>query len=857
MTLEGYLVITIAVLVLIKSINMFSKEGLGLLIDKKNELGLILVNTLVVALNSDLIIGLAIANSLFWVVFYNLMKSIKFQRIALFNVGVFWMYLYASHLTFQDLAKTEAWYLTLFVVFVAFLMVLIYDVIGRFSHIFAASLACLLGLGFVVPPAIFIMYSQAFGMKINEAQLNAIYQSNIREAYEFMLMYATKMQLIMIPLLFILLVGLFFYRAKEFRGNLNSRWAARIAVFLFVVANLSLLEGMALPSLIMNTRKVYAQELEKFREELNKRKIGEVEFDASKEKGKELYVVVIGESLNKNHMSLYGYHRNTTPHLDSLHNLGELVKCENAISNHTHTVPVLTQALTTANQLNGEAYFGSLSILDILEKADFDTYWLSNQVSYGEWDNPISVLADRADYRVNINSNIGTVTNTDFYDEKLVQKLDEIVESELKKNTVVFIHVMGSHGAYENRYPEEYNRYKGPLDAHAFGSNKYWAKNVNAYDNSVLYSDKLLADVFESVKKHDNLSACLFFSDHSEDVLANKGHNASSFTFSMTQIPLVAWFSDAYKEKYHQKYLNLLSNKKDLFTNDFIYDLLVDFFGINTTHIQSNKSLMSYTYALSLSECYSLHGKKNYIDPANTHFHQKKNLSIIDSLGLMSKIYPHRVNTSGKLKEVIYSGYKSAEVDVLFMQNDSSSYFEIGHHMGAMSGMSLETFLIQSKGKLSKLWLDVKNLSQDNYLEFEKRLLYLDKLYSIKSKFIVETSSETALLSGLSDLGFHMSYYIPTSLSAANDSELLNAAHKIAKQVQLQNLSAVSFDSVLYPFVKKYLEPIISDGVVYHTWDISLQLKQPNFWEKITEREVLKDQRIKSILVKYHSPFEL
>lgn len=857
MTLEGYLVIAIAVLVLIKSMNMFSKEGFGLLMDRKMELGLLFVNTILVVLNSDLILGLAIANSLFWVVFYNLMKSIKFQRIALFNVGIFWVYLYATQLTFQNLPKTEVWYLTLLVMFVTLLMVLIYDVIGRFSHLLAASLVFVLGLGFVIPPAIFIMYSQAFGMKMNVAQLNAIYQSNIREAYEFMFMYASKMQLFIIPLLFFALIGLFFYRAKEFRGNLNSRWTARIAVFLFVLVNLSLLESLALPSMIMNTQKIYAQELEKFREELKKRKIGDVEFDAFKEKGKELYVVVIGESLNKNHMSLYGYHRNTTPKLDSLYNLGELVKCENAISNHTHTIPVLTQALTTANQLNGEAYFGSLSILDILEKADFDTYWLSNQVSYGEWDNPISVLADRADYRVNINSNIGTVTNTDFYDEKLVQKLDEIVDSELTKNTVVFIHVMGNHGAYENRYPEAYNLFSGSLATNAFGANKYWAKNVNAYDNSVVYSDKLLVDVFESVKKHDNISACLFFSDHSEDVLANKGHNASSFTFSMTQIPLLAWFSDAYKENYQKKYLNLLENNEELMTNDFMYDLLVDFFGISTSHMQSNKSLMSDMYDLDASECYSLHRKKSYTDPSNTFYHQKKNLSIIDSLGLMDKVYPHRVNTSGKLLDVIYSGCTSAEVDVLFMQNDTSSYFEIGHDMGALSGMSLETFLDLSKGKLTKLWLDIKNLNHNNYLELEQRLLHLDKLYNMKSKFIVETSSTTPLLSGLSDLGFHTSYYIPTSLMSATESQLLLEARKIAKQVELQNLSAVSFDSGLYPFVKKHIEPLISEDIVYHTWDISLKLKTPNFWENISGRGVLKDDRVKSILVKYHSPFEL
>ena len=53
--------------------------------------------------------------------------------------------------------------------------------------------------------------------------------------------------------------------------------------------------------------------VDKFRAELEKRKLEGLSFSATKEAGKELYVVVIGESLNENHMSLYGYHRNTTP----------------------------------------------------------------------------------------------------------------------------------------------------------------------------------------------------------------------------------------------------------------------------------------------------------------------------------------------------------------------------------------------------------------------------------------------------------------------------------------------------------------------------------------------------------------
>ena len=190
-----------------------------------------------------------------------------------------------------------------------------------------------------------------------------------------------------------------------------------------------------------------------------------------------------------------------SPLLDSINKHGGLVKYDNAFSNHTHTIPVLTQALTTANQLNGEEYFTSISILDVMEMADFDTYWISNQVRYGEWDNPITVLADRADTRININTNIGKVTQTDFLDERLVEELSKIVDAGIDQNTIVFLHMMGNHGAYKNRYPRNFNSYSGKLPKGLFGENNYWAKNVNEYDNSVVYQDRLVSDVINIVNE--------------------------------------------------------------------------------------------------------------------------------------------------------------------------------------------------------------------------------------------------------------------------------------------------------------------------------------------------------------------
>ena len=87
-----------------------------------------------------------------------------------------------------------------------------------------------------------------------------------------------------------------------------------------------------------------------------------------------VYVLVIGESQNKGHMSAYGYHRPTTPWLQSIKNQHGFLLFDNAYSCHSHTVPVLTYALTAKNQYNTLPLEQAASIIEIAQAAAFILY---------------------------------------------------------------------------------------------------------------------------------------------------------------------------------------------------------------------------------------------------------------------------------------------------------------------------------------------------------------------------------------------------------------------------------------------------------------------------------------------------
>ena len=83
---------------------------------------------------------------------------------------------------------------------------------------------------------------------MNEAQLNAIYQSNLSEAYEFTFMYASNCQLAIIPIVLVALVTIFFFLSHSKTSNLKWTTYSKVVIFLFAIAHINLLEGLALPA---------------------------------------------------------------------------------------------------------------------------------------------------------------------------------------------------------------------------------------------------------------------------------------------------------------------------------------------------------------------------------------------------------------------------------------------------------------------------------------------------------------------------------------------------------------------------------------------------------------------------------
>ena len=308
-----------------------------------------------------------------------------------------------------------------------------------------------------------------------------------------------------------------------------------------------------------------------------------------------VYVLVIGESQNKMHMSAYGYDRETTPWLDAMKDDGHTVFFRDARSCHTHTVPVLSYALTAKNQYDSRELTKAVTLIETAKAAGYETIWLSNQVRYGAWDTPTSAIASEADKQEWLNTHVGETTETTAYDGALVDRLANIKP---ERKTLIVIHLMGNHGSYRDRYPQDAAVFDGDAP-------------VDLYDNSIRYNDSVVQHIYETAKAMPDFQGLVYCADHADDVDRNLGHDASHFTQDMTKIPFYMIFSDAYVRENPDTVQELKAHEGNRVTNDLLFNEMLAVMGIVIPQeYEKQNDLTSPAYDSDKSRFRTLHGQK-------------------------------------------------------------------------------------------------------------------------------------------------------------------------------------------------------------------------------------------------------
>ena len=224
-------------------------------------------------------------------------------------------------------------------------------------------------------------------------------------------------------------------------------------------------------------------------------------------------VLIIGESLNPNKMSLFGYNVNTTPKLDLLYQENIIEKTK-AYSYGVCTFTSLAGIFNITDSIGQEELIFSQnnSLFKLAKNNDFSTYYISAQSTEGV-SHIYNILAPRYIDKYKTASQINTELNNRqaCYDISL---LDEIKKIDFKKSkNFIVLQMIGSHENYKERTPEHML---------VFDEKDYKNKKDYYYDNSVHYTDMVLTKIIKYLQMLDAPVYFIFMSDHSE-MVNNKG----------------------------------------------------------------------------------------------------------------------------------------------------------------------------------------------------------------------------------------------------------------------------------------------------------------------------------------------
>lgn len=304
-------------------------------------------------------------------------------------------------------------------------------------------------------------------------------------------------------------------------------------------------------------------------------------------------VVVIGESARYDRWSLNGYQRETNPYLSQETNLVNFSDMITAVAATRLSVPIITTRKPAAQSL--KAGFSEKSFLSAYKEAGFKTFWLSNQMSFGQFDTPTSVIAKEADVTQFLN--LGGFTNKSSYDQILLTPLQNALDDSAP-NKLIVLHTLGNHWNYSHRYPQAYDQWKPSL----FGvANPVYTdlKNKeainNSYDNSMLYTDWILARMIQQLKVLPHMSALWYVSDHGQTLydgscnLAFHGHN-TQFEF---HIPAFFWYSDQYAKQHPDKIQTLNTHKNAKLSTENVFHSVLDMVDIRYPDEKLDRSVFS------------------------------------------------------------------------------------------------------------------------------------------------------------------------------------------------------------------------------------------------------------------------
>ncbi|WP_180048065.1 MULTISPECIES: phosphoethanolamine transferase [unclassified Acinetobacter] len=310
-------------------------------------------------------------------------------------------------------------------------------------------------------------------------------------------------------------------------------------------------------------------------------------------KSPKLMVLVVGETARAESFSLNGYAKNTNPELSKLNiiNFSQVSSCGTATA---VSLPCMFSGMIRkdydeklANHREG--------LLDIAQRAGYKVTWIDNNSG-------CKGTCDRVEqYQIpQALKQKWCDAGGECFDEILVDSLKDYL-AHLDKNNpkpqLIVLHQMGSHGpAYYKRSKAPYQPFQPTCNTNAIqGCSTEELKN--SYDNSIVYTDHVLAQIIETLKQQTQYQTGFWYlSDHGESTgehgLYLHGAPYSMAPTQQTHIPMLMWFSEAWQLNNTEQLTCLSTQSDQILSHDNLFPSLLSLLDIKTQVIESKNDML-------------------------------------------------------------------------------------------------------------------------------------------------------------------------------------------------------------------------------------------------------------------------
>lgn len=305
---------------------------------------------------------------------------------------------------------------------------------------------------------------------------------------------------------------------------------------------------------------------------------------------REIYVMVIGEASRAANWQLYGYERQTNPRLSAE---SDVVVYRNVLTQNNATHKSVPLILSSVSADNHAEIYERRGIVQLYKEAGFRTLVVSCQAPNRGL---IQMMCDEADQTIYMNG---------LNDGAMLEPLREAIAADTSDLFVV-LHSYGSHFNYRERYPDSFSHFTPDDDVSISKKNR--ERMVNAYDNSIVYTDWFLSEVISTLRQTTACSAMFYCADHGEDLYDDhRGrflHSSPTITYYQAHVACLGWYSEAWQSAYPEKAAAAMANTMAPATTHSVFHTVAQLAPIESEYIEAEVSLVSNEFDYSVERHY-------------------------------------------------------------------------------------------------------------------------------------------------------------------------------------------------------------------------------------------------------------